>query len=446
MDSTNTEFGGGQGTGADRSCSRDALLLAVTFGGLAMFYSLYLFAQLYHKRLHGFDVWYSPGDIWQMVDGGRYVWHGALGYVYQGTPSYALPLSFILTAPISAIISHFNLVEGILPIPRPTAWLVAGPFGLLFNIFLLDAVRRLAWDLGLRRRLLGVQLLTVLLVMVPMFEWGHFEDVIALTFVLYGTRYLLRNDFVRAPLLISIAVSSKQWAVMLVPLMVVLAPKGQHMRALMASCALPVLFLGLMLSVDLRDTATSLFSPVNLGRNAPGHVAFFVTWLGSKTSAVSRAVGLIFAPLLALLLRTKLTSTVRFLLAMSLLLLIRPFSEAINYSYYWSPPLLMAALTGVCKHGRLRVRDWLFPILAVAWTLPHGNPRSMWLWWGVLAVLLVGTYLVAAANADVPIVSILGRARVRVFSGGRSERSPDFGAGSLVVGAISERSSDRQSS
>jgi hypothetical protein len=400
----------------DRSCVRDSLLIALSFGGLALFYSFYLFAHLYHKRLRGFDVWYAPGDIWQMVDGGRYVWHGALGYVYQGTPSYALPLSFILTAPVSAVISHYNLIEGIFPIPKPTAWLVAGPFGLLFNIFLLDSVRRLAWDLGLRRRMMGVQLLTVLLVLVPMFEWGHFEDVIALTFVVHGARYLLRSDFLRAGLLVSMAVSSKQWAVMLIPLVVFLTAKGQRLRVLIAACALPVLFLGLMFAVDLRDTARSLFSPVNLGRNAPGHIAFFVTWLGSKTSAVSRALGLTFAPILAWILCRKPATPARLLLSMSLLLLIRPFSEAINYSYYWAPPLLMAALTGVCKHGRVRIRDWLFPILVVAWTLPHGNPNALWLWWGVLAALLVGTYLVAAANVDLLTISLPVRVRNRADS------------------------------
>jgi hypothetical protein len=84
------------------------------------------------------------------------VWHGELANVYDAaTAAYALPLSFILMAPVAALVDLYPLVEGIVPLARPNAWLVVGPYSLLFGVSFVDAVRRLAWDLGQRRHLWG---------------------------------------------------------------------------------------------------------------------------------------------------------------------------------------------------------------------------------------------------------------------------------------------------
>jgi len=381
----------------DRHCFSSSLTIGVGFAALAMFYSLYLYHVLYHRRLTGHDVWYTPSDIWNTVNAGRFVWHGALGYVYDTGLSYALPLSFILTAPISALVDHFHLAEGFFPLARPSAWLIVGPFSLLFGIFLLDAVRRLAWDLGIRRKLWMVQLLAVVVVLVPSFQWGHFEDIIALIFVLHAARYILSTDFVRAALLVSLAVTSKQWAVMLIPFLVFLAPRGRRLRCLAAACALPGLFTLFVLGFGGRVAFDALFSPVNMGRTAPGHLAFYATWLGSKTSQSSRSIGMLLSVFVGWKFR-KVRGVPQVLAVMSLLLLIRPFSEAINYSYYWSPALILAGFVGVAAHGRFRIRDWMWQVPAIAWTLPHGNPAESAWWWAVELVLLACVYFQVARN------------------------------------------------
>src|SRR5438270_10316892 len=274
---------------SDQRCFAVSLLLAIAFGGLAMFYSLvvwkYQFAWEHHLHGRTLNAWYSTGDTWNIVDAGRYVWHGSLGYVYQAAgSSYALPLSFILAAPVSALIDHYNLVEGIVPLLRPSAWLLVGPFILLFNVFLLDAVRRLAWDLGLRRRLWTLQLVVLPLVLAPGFEWGHFEDVLALTFVLHAVRFLLLREPIRAGLLISFGVASKQWALMLVPFVVCVAPTGRRMRTAIAACGLPGRFALLVLAADPRLAVDARFSPVKLGPDSVGLLCFYGTWLGSEAS------------------------------------------------------------------------------------------------------------------------------------------------------------------
>jgi hypothetical protein len=389
----------------DRWCFLSSVVIGLAFAAVAMLYSLYFFAELYHKRFLGHSVWMAPADIWNVVDAGRFVWHGALGNVYEAANSYALPLSFILTAPVSAVVDHYHLAEGIVPLARPSAWLAVGPYSLLFGVFLVDAVRRLAWDVGQRRFLWASQLLAVGMVLVPAFEWGHFEDVIALTFVLHAARYLLAQDYIRAGLLLSLAVSSKQWAVFLVPLAVFMAPRGLRLKTLLASCALPLLLMFIVLTFGGRDSFDALFSPVNLGRNAPGHIAFYVTWLGSKTSELSRNLGLIAAVALAWKLRKAATKP-EILAAISVLLVLRPLSEAINYSYYWSPSLIVAGLVGVAAHHRIRIRDWIWQLVAIAWTLPHGNPATSSSWWAGMMLLLSCTWVQVGWNCGIRFRSI----------------------------------------
>jgi hypothetical protein len=362
-----------------------SVVMGLAFAGLTLFYSFYLFGVIKHAH-----VWaYSTTDIWLVVDGGRFVWHGALGYIYQGTQSYSLPLSFIVMAPVSGLIDHYGLVEGSpFPIAHPSAWLLVGPYSLVFGIFLLHGVRRLAWDLGVRRRLWAVQLAAVLLVLVPCFQWGHFEDVVALTFVLHAVRKVLVGDFVRAALLISVAVSFKQTAGMLIPWLVFMAPRGLRLRCLGAACALPAAFVALTLGVDWNDASKALFSPVNMVKHYPGHSAIYLTWLGKKTSQVSRTIGLLSSVGAGWFLR-KVRSAPQTVAAIGLLLIIRPFSEAIIYSYYWSPGLLFAGLVGLAVHKRFRIHDWLWPVLAIAWASPRSDGHLS-LWWWTGEIILIG--------------------------------------------------------
>lgn len=387
----------------DERSTVSSVLIGIAFGVLAMFYSLYVYGwmnqaaldRILPARLRGVHAWWAPGDIWQTIDGARYVWYGALGHVYHGSGSYALPLSFILSVPAALLIDHFRLVEGLVWVPRPSAWLIAGPFGLVFGIFFLDSLRRIAWQLGVRSRLWRLQVIGCFVVLAPAFEWGHFEDVIALTFVVYAACFILRRNFFVSGLLISLAVCSKQWAVMAIPLMVALAPRGQRRKCILAACALPGLFVGLLLGSDWVDTYRGLFLPINLGRKANGHYSFYVSWLGSQTSRLSRAVGVLLCVPAGWLMRSA-RRPAAVLGALSAVFIIRPFAEAVNYSYYWSPGLLFAGLVGAAVHREIRVRDWVFPVLAEVWTFPHGNSATTTLWWAIELGLLVlaGSHLV----------------------------------------------------
>lgn len=385
-----------QASDRDHRALSSSLLMAAVFGAGAMLYSLVLFRYQFQWE-HGrkIDVWYAPLDIWNIVDGGRYVWHGALGYVYTSSgQSYALPLSYILTAPVSALIDHFHLVEGLFPIPRPSAWPLVAAFSLLFNVFLLDAVRRVAWDLGVRRRLWLTQASAVLVVLVPAFALAHFEDVLALTFLLHASRLLIRQEPLKAAVLLSLAISSKQWAMLAIPLFVFWAPRGRRLLTLLISGALPGLLILIVLTSDPHNGFRALFSPDSpLDPKAnPGHFSFFYSWFGGKTSRITRSLAVALSPLVAIPFRNT-REPAKLLVGLSLVLIVRPLFEPTNFAYYWMPALLLAGLVGGAVHERFRLRDWLWSILAILWAVPHGNPSTSLWWWTVETTFLLAIWV-----------------------------------------------------
>ena len=392
-------------------CWSSSAAVWLVWAGVALFYALYGWAAIYHQtaeiRVHGqwqhVRPWMQTQDVWPIINGGRFVWNGALGYVYQGTSSYALPLSFILSAPVAGLMDHLQLVEGSpFPVAEPTAWLLVAPFVLSCGLPLLVAVRRLAWQLGLRRRLSALQVACVPLVLLPAFYWGHFDDVLALTFLTFAVRRLLREEWIPAALLLSAAVSSKQWAVMLVPLFILLAPRGRRLRCLVAACLLPATMTLYVLGVDWSHASKALFSPVNAGTQTQGHLSFYASWFGSQTSKYSRTLGFLVTVPLAWLFR-KCRRPVEVLAAIGAIVLVRPFSEAITFSYYWSPGLLMAGLVAVAYQGRFRLRDWVAPVAAVLWATPRsGAATTAWWWSGEVLLLAVTLWPVLKACGLLP--------------------------------------------
>ena len=405
----------------DHRAFSSSAIIATAFGMAAMLYSLVLFRyQLRWQHGQKIDAWYAPMDVWNIVNGGRYVWHGALGYVYTSAgQSYALPLSYILAAPISAAIDHFHLVEGLLPIPRPSAWPLVAVFSLLFNIFLLDAVRRLAWDFGVRRRLWLIQVSAVLVVLVPAFALAHFEDVLALTFLIHAIRYLIRQEPLKAALLLSLSISSKQWALLVIPLFALWAPRGRRLLTVLIAGALPGLFVLIVLMSDPHNGFKALFSPdspLNTKAN-PGHFSFFYSWFGGKTSRTTRELAVAMSPLIALPLR-KVRGHAQLLAGLSLVLIVRPLFEPTNFAYYWTPALLLAGFIGVAIHEKFRLRDWVWPVLAILWALPHGNTHTALWWWSVELFFLVAL--------TVQVARSLGLLRPH------RQRLPDATAGNLA--------------
>src|SRR6266540_5732898 len=133
----------------------------------------------------------------------RFAANGALGYLYSADPFFvAGPLGPIVLIPVIMVGDALRLTDSYrYNVPHPTMWLVYGPFALGLGAVLLHAARALAqrvWvDEGLasreiQPRHLRTQLAMVGLVLVPAgIVYGHFEDILALAFVLLGIRSIL---------------------------------------------------------------------------------------------------------------------------------------------------------------------------------------------------------------------------------------------------------------
>lgn len=335
-------------------------------------------AYLYQTRLvrvfqPTYDGW-TPLDLGMITRAGHQLWMGHLSSIYRsGSGLYALPLSFVLVAPLTGVLGTSS--------PDHTQALVATAYFLAFGVVLLHAVRRLAWDMGLRRRLWLVQVLAAALAMIPELEWGHLEDVLALAFVVYAVRRLRTGDHVRAALLLSVAISFKQWAVVLVPLVVFAAPRATRLRTLAAACALPAALMAVFIGIDARGALGAFLTPGGIG-GPPGHVWFGPAWLGAHTTQTNRFLALALAAAVGWRFRRS-SDPVPLVAA---ILLLRPLTEPANFSYYWSPGLIFAAVAIAATRDR---RALAAPLLAGLWALPRAQTTSRWWWAGELLFLAV---------------------------------------------------------
>lgn len=375
----------------DRRAWLSSAGITIAFMGLALLYQ----TQLVKVFQPGYAGW-APLDLGLLTKAGHQLWTGHLSAIYRsGSGLYALPLSFALVAPLTAVLGTAT--------PDHNQALVATAYLLAFGAVLLHAVRGLAWDLGMRRRLWLVQAVAAVLALVPEVEWGHLEDVLALAFVVYAVRRLRNGDQVRAALLLSVAVSFKQWAVVLIPLLLFAAPRESRARTLIAACALPAVLVAVFVGIDAKEALSAFLTPGGVG-GPPGHVWFGPAWLGAHTTQANRFLALGLATAVGWRFRrsTDLVPLVGFIL------LLRPLTEPANFSYYWSPGLVFAALTIAASRDR---RALAAPLLAGLWALPRAQTASRWWWVGEMLFLAL---TLSAVRAPHPARKLVPRAGVRL--------------------------------
>ena len=334
--------------------------------------------------------WGYPTDYFIVTKPGSLLLHGDLKAVYSTTAGlYALPLSLPLTGLSDLIAGWAHLAAA----PRPEWIFVAVPFFCGLAVPALYQVRAVVWDLGLRRHLWAVQVLTAALVIPPLVEWGHPEDVLALAFILSAVRWLIAGDPLRACLHLSVAVSFKQWAVMLVPLGVVAAEPGRRLRALVAAAALPVALACAFLAIDFHHALHAFTDPSTDVVGYPGHPSVLGEWLGARSSQITRLATVVLAAGLAYKKRNMTADAMGIVTASAAILMLRPLLETINYSYYWPPALVLVIAAMASRRGSVRALDWMWPLLCLAWTLPRSNDLTALDWWlGEGLLLAVSAY------------------------------------------------------
>src|SRR5439155_1778344 len=178
---------------------RATIALGVVTVVAGMVYTLFLGPFVEHS-----GGWWIVPDAWVPLRAAGFVANGALGYIYQSTNIFVTtPLFPVLLVPVAFVEQHFGLTEGFpQALPHPNMWLVYGPYALALCTPLFYAVRKLGNELVVDRGRVGLQIATLALVRTPQaILWGHYEDVLAVAFVMFSVRALLRGRSIPAALL-----------------------------------------------------------------------------------------------------------------------------------------------------------------------------------------------------------------------------------------------------
>ena len=329
-------------------------------------------------------VWIVPTDFWWAVRGAAYIANGALGYMYEAArPYYGLPLFPLLLAPFVFVGERLGLATGAVTpgeIAQPHMWLILGPVVFAAVVPLIYGGRRLMRTLGISPTLRTELWLVVLAFGPALWPGGHVEDVLSLAFVMIAVSDALDGRSIRAALFFALAIATKQWALVGLPLFLVLTPTRDRLRAFMASVSLPALLAGFVLLVDFPDARYSLMQGkgfVVLGRKAPFAISIGGPYvLTSPFRLATLAGGLLLAFLLRKRLRRDWVPA-----AFGICFLIRFLLEPTPPAYSISPCL---AFLLIDERLRRSANVWV-PLLGMAVLLAFALPGSV-VWWVLVAV------------------------------------------------------------
>ncbi len=400
---------------ADRHPWRAAIVLGLATIALGMAYTILIMPAITHTR-----GWWVVGEVWPPLLGARFVANGALGYLYSADPFFvAGPIGAMALVPVVIVGDTLHLTDNYrYLVPHPTMWLVYGPYALGFGMALLYAARALAHQVwveeglaarGIAPRYLWTQATMVGLVLMPAaVVYGHFEDVLALALVLLGIRSMFSGRFGAAAMWFGLAIGTKQWALLGLPILVAATPATTRLRTLARSLVIPAALMAFTLSVDWSHASVGLFRP----RAFPqlGHAALWVSRSGGEIVGPPERWGAILTAIgLAYWLRDR--REPRLLLAgFALAFLSRVLFEPVVFAYYLVPALALMFLHERGA-GRTGLRTTVGGGAIMLFFLLHPNP---WLWWAVTAA---GIGWVASPAAR----DVLGRGELPVEPGG--ERS-----------------------
>jgi hypothetical protein len=320
-------------------------------------------------------AWDVPGDIWEVYTSAIYVVHGGYSFLYDPGTGYAsLPLPAIIVAPFEWVGERLHLVAGVpLRLRRPSMWLVLAPVVAMGCMPVIWAARSLAWELGVRQRLWLVQLNALLVVSVPCALFGHFEDALAVAGIFMAWRAAARSNWVATAIWCAVAIASKEWAVLAVPIMICQAPHGQRVRLGAIAVGTPLLLVAPCLVRDFGNTVTAIFI-ASYAHAVPGNGHLGL--LGAFVPGGFTQVGVLILAAASGLFRKWSLPTA--MCAVGVLFALRVIAEPVAFLYYFSAPL--AVLTMVVATGGRRVS---LPRLGLAlvpglWACPVHINHVVW--------------------------------------------------------------------
>ncbi len=393
--------------------------------------------RLHHGLIPHQWAWATPGDIWGTLESSRMIGWGSLGSIYTAHGGFLLPPGLlIMLLPVDFAVRIFHLsVSFPFSVPRPTAWLVLGPYEMAMSGFALFGLDALAEHLGIpQRRRAWLCVAEALALWQVVVIWGHPEDVVALGFGAYAIHALLNKRRVAAGWLLGAALATQTFTVLLIPVILAAdisrtslarnavgntASRGtaadssmphtiwtytkQVLPSLWRAIAVPAVLVATPLIAEPKATWRALvIQPTYPKVDQP------TPWLalapklahGAVSGGVPRILTLLAACLIGILayrmaLRRDIQSTV--ILACAFSLFSWPFFESVMVSYYLWPALAFALLAAGMS-GSWRIAGTLivgmFSML-YAFFQPRGQFGMEWQYWivviGSLGIALIFT-------------------------------------------------------
>ena len=343
---------------------------------------------------HGPDYWILPGDLLTTARVSRYIEVGGLSYLYSlHTSLVTLPGFPIVFTPIVKLSQVLHLVPSTLiyPVPRPSQWLLIGPFSMAsvaVALAGLDAVARTLGTSLLRRRILLVAEAAAVWPVVAL--WGHPEDIVALGLGAFALSRALQSRTVSAAWLLGGALSMQLYVVLLVPIFIGLVGTRRAAPLLTRAALLPgALFLA-MLVPDPRGTLHTLFDQPNFPKvDHPTPWVLLAPHLGHGVVAAGpgRLIGLVAACALGFIAARYRHDRMMIVWLAAAALAVRCLTEAVMDPYYVAPAIALALVA-------VSSRSWQRCILvgaagAALTVLTYYRPGIWWYWLEMAAAFAV---------------------------------------------------------
>lgn len=327
--------------------------------------------------------WAVPLDVWMLVNGAEYVAAGALGYMYEARVGPALPLFHILLAPAAYIGYELGLTKSD---PRfiayPTMWLLVGPYAMSTAIPVLAWTRRLGQTLTGAAGLAHLQLAIAIVGIGPAFFYGHFEDGLALGLLLLALALRLSGRPDGAALALALAVASKQWALLALPVVALAYLPRFRARQWLLALSVPALLAGFVLAVDWSHAAPALFDAPTYPEL--GHTALWAR-SGSRVIVTTPFRLLLLATPFAVALWLRRAPSEQVLLdGAALVLWARVLLEPVLHSYYLAPGLALLTVAAFRRKPHSPVwSTWPTAALGFAMVMLFALHPREWLWWSI---------------------------------------------------------------
>jgi hypothetical protein len=391
-----------------------------------MAFELFWLPVVYHQAR-----WFTPVDVWGMFRAAHFVGWGYLGGIYtQGNDVVTFPGMPVLLAPVAMLSGALHLTESYntLVVVKPTALLVLMPVELVLASTAVFAADALGQEIGVsahRRAWLCV--LVGGLALPAACVWGHAEDPLAMTFVLYAMVSVLRGNWTRAGWLFGCAVVVQPLSALVVPLFLVASPRGQRVLFAVRSSVLSVFLVGVAFLGNPSETFRALAkqpTPPSLNHatpwvalapkvpappalahvNAPAASRLIgsVIPVGHPVVQVSggpgRLIDIVLALLVAAYVWRRPQPAVRLLWLAGAVLASRCLFEAVMTPYYLTPPLILLLVLS----GRTDARQFFAcGAVAVLVSVHAYSHLSAWGWWfPVVVAMSVIVVLTAPSDSD----------------------------------------------